>query len=292
MREPYSAADGLVRVYAAHQPNGSGLVWAHGGAFAFGDLDMPESHAVATALAARGTTVIAVDYRLAPVPEAWARPDSTPRATGHHYPAASDDLLAAWKWTQENALALGIDATRLALGGASAGANLAAGATLRMLHADAAIPATVVLAYPTLHAVQPATTPELRAQLDADPAADLFGPAAVRAMYENYTGTSTENIDIYAAPGTATAEQLAGFAPVLMINGDVDELRTSGEAFAAALAAAAVPVEAVTEPGTRHGHLNRPEEPASAVSIERIAARLAAHTPTPLPTRTATSPTA
>jgi len=45
-----------VRVYPAREPNGTGLVWAHGGAFAFGDLDMPESDWVASQLAARGTT--------------------------------------------------------------------------------------------------------------------------------------------------------------------------------------------------------------------------------------------
>ncbi len=61
-----------------------------------------------------------------------------------------------------------------------------------------------------------------------------------------------------------------------MINGDVDELRVSGEAFAASLRDAGRQVDVVTEPGTQHGHLNRPAEPAASVSIDRIATRLAA----------------
>ncbi|HKP07025.1 MAG TPA: alpha/beta hydrolase fold domain-containing protein, partial [Microbacterium sp.] len=161
MSEPYSAADGLVRVYPAREPNGTGLVWAHGGAFAFGDLDMPESDWVASQLAAHGTTVVSVDYRLAPVPAGW-RPD-TPARGGHHYPAASDDMLSAWAWTLENAGRLRIDPYRLAIGGTSAGGNLAAGATLRLIERRSTpLPALVLLAYPTLLAVQPPPQPALR----------------------------------------------------------------------------------------------------------------------------------
>ena len=75
MTEPYSAAGGLVRVYPPSTgmiSNGAGLVWAHGGGFAGGDLDMPEADWVSRALAARGITVVSVDYALAPTPPAWA----------------------------------------------------------------------------------------------------------------------------------------------------------------------------------------------------------------------------
>jgi len=61
-----------------------------------------------------------------------------------------------------------------------------------------------------------------------------------------------------------------------MINSEADELRVSGEAFAATLAAAGRDIELVVEPGTRHGHLNDPGGAAASVSIDRIAARLAA----------------
>lgn len=289
MSEPYSAADGLVRVYPAREPNGTGLVWAHGGAFALGELDMPESDWLAHQLAARGTTVVAVDYRLAPVPKEWAVTAHPPRG-GHHYPAASDDVIAAWSWTVDNAARLRIARERLALGGASAGGNLAAGATLRLIESGfATLPVLVILAYPTLLAVQPAPDPELRAALDANPDADRFGPAAVRAMYENYLGVPLDDAPIAAIPGLATPADLAQFPPTLIVNDEVDELRVSGEAFAATLRAAGRPVEVVTEPGTEHGHLNRPAEAAASVTIDRFAARLRSlpATPQSLPAPTA-----
>jgi acetyl esterase len=268
LSEPHGAADGLVRVYPAGKVDtaadasaarpGPGLVWAHGGGFAGGDLDMPEAHWVASSLAARGIAVVSVDYRHA--------------GGGFRYPVPSDDVLTAWRWTLEHADELGIDPTRVALGGASAGGNLAAGAVLRLLGApqSAALPAGVLLAYPTLLAEQPAPDAALRALLDANPAADRFRPGDVRAMYEGYLGGPVDAAPLAAVPGRAAASDLAGFPPVLMINGEADELRVSGEVFAATLAEAGVPLELAVEPGTEHGHLNRPDEPAASASIDRV----------------------
>lgn len=274
--EPYSASDGLVRVYPAPDPDGTGLVWAHGGGFAFGDIDMPESDWVARRLAERGTAVISVDYRLAPVPEGFREGMTAQR--GAHYPAGSDDMVSAWRWAFAHANELGISPSALAIGGTSAGGNLAAGAALRLAGADDA-PALIVLAYPTLLAIQPAPDAALRAALDATPDADRFGPASVLTMYENYLGGPVDDAPLPAEPGRATASDLARFPPTLMINGDIDELRVSGEHFAATLATAGRDVEVLTEPGTQHGHLNRPDEPAATRSIERIAARLAVLSP-------------
>ena len=275
MSAPHSAADGLVRVYPAADPDGTGLVWAHGGAFAFGDIDMPESDWVGRELAARGTTVISVDYRLAPVPAGFR--DDLPARDGEHFPAGSDDVVAAFRWARANAEGLGIRPDALAIGGTSAGGNLAAGAVLRLGPDE--LPALVVLAYPTLLAVQPEPDAELRAKLDADPEADLFRRDSVLWMYENYLGGPVDDAPIAAVPGLATASDLAAFPPTLMVNGDVDELRVSGEHFAASLAAAGREIDVVFEPGTRHGHLNRPEEEAATRTIERIAARLKTLTP-------------
>ena len=272
MTDPYGAADGLVRVYPASRAEGStdastsrrtpGLVWAHGGGFVAGDLDMPEADWVARTLAGRGVTVVSVDYRLV-------------GDGGGRYPAPSDDVLAAWHWTLFNADELGIDPARTAIGGASAGANLVTGAVLRLLGHEPSttasmLPAGVFLAYPTLLAVQPAPDAALRALLDANPAADRFGPANVRAMYEEYLGGLVDDAPLPAVPGRAEASDLAGFPPVLMINDESDELRVSGEVFAATLQEAGVPLELATEPGTEHGHLNRPDEPAASDSIERV----------------------
>jgi acetyl esterase/lipase len=189
-----------------------------------------------------------------------------------HYPAASDDVIAAFRWALDSELSPG----PWALGGASAGANLVAGATLRMLADGAVAPALVFLAYPTLLAVQPEPDAALRAALEADPEADRFGPDAVREMYENYLGGAVDGAPLPAIPGLATAEDLAQYPPTLIINGDTDELRVSGEVFAATLAAAGRDIVVVTEPGTVHGHLNRPEEPQAAASLDRVFARLAA----------------
>lgn len=274
MTEPYSAADGLVRVYPASGAltNGAGLVWVHGGGFAGGDLDMPEADGVARTLASRGVTVVSVDYALAPTPSAWSEAFGGATRDGVHYPAASDDVIAAFRWAVAAELASG----PWALGGASAGANLATGATLRLLADGGPVPALVFLAYPTLLAVQPEPDAALRAALDADPEADRFGPDAVRGMYENYLGGPIHDAPLPAIPGLATPEDLADFPPTLMINGEVDELRVSGEAFAATLAAAGRDVVVVTEPGTVHGHLNGPEEPAATASLDRVFARLSA----------------
>lgn len=260
MIAPYEELDGLVRVYPASVPNGTGILWAHGGGFSHGDLDMPESDWVARRLAARGSTVVSVDYRLAPE---------------HPYPAASDDMLTAWRWMHANADALGVRTESLAIGGTSAGGNLAAGAALRLAGTREA-PALVVLAYPTLMAVQPAPDADLRAALDADPSADRFRPASVLAMYERFLGGSVDRAPIAAIPGNATAADLADYPPSFILNGDTDELRVSGEHFAAALASAGRDVEVLLEPGTHHGHLNRPDEAPAARTIERFAARLAA----------------
>ncbi|RZS68797.1 acetyl esterase/lipase [Agromyces ramosus] len=264
---PFAAADGLVRVYPADAAGARPtpcLVWAHGGGFVAGDLDMPEADRLARTFAARGVTVVSIDYRL--VGDGAGR-----------YPAGSDDVLAAWRWTLEHAEELGLDSTRLAIGGASAGANLVTGAVLRLLgRAPAAtgpaLPAGVFLAYPTLLAVQPAPGPELRAALDANPAADRFGPDAVRDMYETYLGGSVDDAPLTAVPGLAEPSDVVGFPSTIVVNGDVDELRVSGELFAATLAAAGVPVELALEPGTEHGHLNEADEPAASATVDRVAA--------------------
>lgn len=259
-----------VRTYRSDAPTGHGLVWAHGGGFAAGDLDMPEADGVARGLAEHGITVVSVDYRLAPL---------APGAEGVRHPVASEEVGFAFTWATGSGTARG----PWAIGGASAGANLAASATLRLLRTGGGLPALVALAYPTLLAVQPEPDAELRAALDADPVADRFGPAVVHAMYANLLGGDPADADAYAAPGLATTEELAGYPPVLMVNSDVDELRVSGELFADTLRRAGTDIEVVREPGTQHGHLNRPEEPAAAVSIGRVAARLLALPVHPLP---------
>ncbi|KYJ98154.1 alpha/beta hydrolase fold domain-containing protein [Microbacterium sp. CH1] len=258
-----------IRVYHPDAPARHGLVWAHGGGFAGGDLDMPEADAVAKAFADRGILVVSVDYALAPVTAEWTQRLGVLERDGVHYPVPHDELVTAFRWASSSGLA-----SDWALGGASAGGNLAAGAALRLSHETGPAPALVVLAYPTLQAVQGRPDSELRALLDANPAADVFPPPFVHGMYANYLGGDPALADVYAIPGTADPAALAGFPPTIIVNDETDELRVSGEAFARSLEAAGVDVTAVVEPGTTHGHLNRPEEPAFIATIERFAAQI------------------
>lgn len=259
-----------LRVYEPAEPSGQGLVWVHGGGFAGGDLDMPEADWVSRAFAERGIAVVSVDYRLAPLDGEWVERLGDEPRDGVRFPVPHDEVVAAYRWAAASGLARG----PWAIGGASAGANLATGATLRLVHEGGPAPALAVLAYPTLQAVQDAPDADLRALLDANPDADRFSPATVLGMYENYLGGPVEGASVYAIPGTAGPARLAGFPPTIMINDETDELRVSGEAFARDLAAAGVAIDVSTEPGTTHGHLNRPEESAATASVDRFVARV------------------
>ncbi|MEZ0164828.1 alpha/beta hydrolase fold domain-containing protein [Kineococcus sp. LSe6-4] len=257
MRTHDDDADGVpVRVYRPdtglhHEPR-AGLVWAHGGGFVAGDLDMPESDAVARRLQDDGVLVVAVDYRRA--------------GPGTTYPAPSDDVLTAWRWGREFCRSEGVAAERVQLGGASAGGNLAAGAVLRLLAGEGEVPAAVFLAYPTLHAVPPAASPVAQAAVETLPPDQRWSAADVAAMYEGFLGGPVQTAPAPAVPGTA---DLAGFPPTLVLTSEADGLRGSAEEFVRRLVLAGSPVVSVCEPGTVHGHLNTPDARFDA-SLRRV----------------------
>lgn len=244
-----------IRVYA---PSAGGVhpgfVWNHGGGFVGGDLDMPEADWVSRSLAARGFVVVSVFYRLA--------------VEGVHFPVPSDDVVAAFRWVAGHAAELGIDPDRLAIGGASAGGDLTAGALLRLRDEGGPLPARALLAYPIVHPELPPFTDELAAAVERhSPEDPPFEPSAVREMNLNFAGDEATMADPYAFPGLADP---TGLPPVFILNSEVDTLRASGEAFAASLAAHGVTVLSLFEPDAQHGHLNRPGEPAARRSLERI----------------------
>src|SRR4029450_2684014 len=103
-----------VRISVTHQAQGA-IIWLHGGGFVMGDLDT--EHPAATRLAdGSGAGVISVDYR---------------RAPEHRFPAALDDAYAVLLWTAEHAAELGVDPARIAVGGHSGAAGVAAAGALR-----------------------------------------------------------------------------------------------------------------------------------------------------------------
>ncbi|MEX5632639.1 alpha/beta hydrolase [Parafrankia sp. FMc2] len=246
---------------------GTALVWAHGGAFVTGDLDMPEANWVGLTLASRGVPVLSIEYRKC--------------LRGTRFPAPSDDVLAAWHWAVEHAEELQAEPSGLHLGGASAGGNLAAGVTKRLRDGAGPLPASLLIVYGALHAQLPPASAELRARTDT--ATGLFLTADMAPeINRNFTGAEAALADPYAFPANGDA---AGQPPVYLLNSDTDFLRASGEAYAAQLATAGVPVRVEFEPGSLHGHLNEPFTPAAERSLDRITAWLtsttAPHRPLP-----------
>jgi acetyl esterase/lipase len=222
-----------VRVYT---PSGSGphpgLVFFHGGGFVLCSLDTHDGICRSLANAA-GCVVVSVDYRLAPE---------------HPYPAAPEDCYAATQWVAKNGSELGIDVSRLAIGGDSAGGNLTA--------------VTALMA-------RDRGGPALRFQLMIYPVTDCgFETASYRENGEGYfltTGMMRWFWDKYLADpkqareGYASplrAANLADLPPGLCITAGYDPLRDEGEAYAELLRKAGVDVRTSRYPGMFHGFLS------------------------------------
>ena len=140
------------------------LLWIHGGGFMFGDLEMPEADWTAREVCARtGAVVVSVDYRLA--------------VSGVHHPVPLDDCVAATRWLRDHTAELGVDPTRISVGGGSAGGNLSVATVLRLRDEDGWLPAALIPVYPVLHDALPAASPEVAALLDEVPPALRFAPA-------------------------------------------------------------------------------------------------------------------
>ncbi|MEU1472413.1 alpha/beta hydrolase fold domain-containing protein [Streptomyces sp. NPDC005761] len=235
------------------------LVWLHGGAWVGGDLDMPEAHETARGIAGRAdAVVVSVDYRLC--------------GKDVHFPSPHDDTVAAYRWIRDNAMDLGIDPARIALGGASAGGSLAAGAALRLRDEDTALWQTMLI-YPVLHAPLPEPSDELTAALAQLPAPFQMLSKLLDQLFGPYLGDQPiETASSYAFPGLA--KDLNGFPPTYIDTDEFDPLRSSGETFAHQLHAAGVDVEQALSAGVLHGHLNLVGLDAAHATLDRMAARL------------------
>jgi acetyl esterase len=208
------------------------LLYFHGGGWVIGDLESHDQlcRAIANAIP---SIVVAVDYRLAPE---------------HKFPAAVEDALAATRWLAEHAPGIGIDSGRLAVGGDSAGGNLAAVVALAARDGSGPRIRAQVLIYPgTDMGLEHASHHRHAAQLP-------LTRAGMHWFVGHYLNGEEEKADWRASP--LRAKSFAGLPPALVITAEFDPLCDEGEAYAEALKRAGVFVALERFPGQIHGFLS------------------------------------
>lgn len=220
-----------VRVYRPRQPQGA-VIWLHGGGWVLGDLDTESPWAGRIALDT-GALVVSVGFRLSPE---------------NPYPAALDDVYAVLTWVHENAAELGVDPARIAVGGHSAGANLAAAVSLLARDRQG---------------------PPIRFQLLNEPSLDdrqetwsarhfTDTPWSTRALitqaWQHYLGE--KGAEAFPAPEYAAptrAADLSGLPPAYVSTAEYDPCRDEQIEYALRLLRSGVSVELHQWAGTFHG---------------------------------------
>ncbi len=227
---PGPAGPIAVRVYRASlEPNQPGIVYFHGGGFVIGSLNSHDGTCRRLAHGAQAT-VVSVDYRLAPE---------------HRFPAAVDDSYAATVWVAENAQALKMDPSRIAVAGDSAGGNLAA--VVAILARDRGGPKLChqLLTYPV-------TDMAFRSESYVTNGQGYFLTQEMMAWFGmQYLPPDQDPEDPLASP-LYTAD-LSGLPPATVITAEYDPLRDEGEIYAKRLKEAGVPIELVRYEGVIHG---------------------------------------
>ena len=229
---PSSAGNILVRIYKPNEDNNLPiLVYFHGGGFTAGDLDTHDTPL--RALSNRASCIIvSVAYRLAPE---------------HKFPAAPEDCYAVTKWVAQHAQEIGGDKTRVAVGGDSAGGDLAA--VVCLMARDYGRPKILyqVLLYPD--------TDLTESSLSWVEFADTNKPIITRdgkfASISMYVPPEVDIKNPYISP--LYAPDLTNLPPALVITGEFDPQRDEGEAYATRLRQAGVSVEATRYEGMIHG---------------------------------------
>jgi len=218
-----------IRVYI---PAGQGpfpvVLYVHGGGWVIADLDTYDASPRAIANAAKAI-VVSTHYRQAPE---------------HKFPAAHEDTLAAYEWVLANAAKFGGDPKRIALVGESAGGNMAANIAIAARDKKLQAPLHQVLVYPVAN--NDMNAPSYVENANAKP--------LNKAMMEWFVKHTFASPDQTADPRIALAKRtdLAGVAPATIVLAQIDPLRSDGEALAAALRAAGVPVTVQRYDGVTH----------------------------------------
>jgi acetyl esterase len=195
------------------------LVYFHGGGFVICNLDTHDRTCRMLANAS-GCVVISVDYRLAPE---------------HKFPAAAEDAYSATRYVSEHASEFGIDPSRIAVGGDSAGGNLAT--VVAMMARDRGGPALKfqLLLYPVTDFTEHAT------QSERDYGHGYFLDEEMMDWFaDQYFATEADRHSPYGSPSKAS--DVRGLPPAMVVTGECDPLRDQGEAYAETLRSAGVPV--------------------------------------------------
>lgn len=253
VRIPGPAGEIPLRVYT---PAGDGpfpgLVYFHGGGFVLCGLDTHDGTCRSLANAS-GCVVVSVDYRLAPE---------------HPFPAAPEDCHAATRWVADHAADFGIDATRLAVGGDSAGGNMAA--VVSMMARDGGGPALrfQLLVYPVTNC--DFETASYRENADGY----MLTRDMMRWFWQQYLPDPARAAEAYASP--LRAPELAGLPPGLCITAGYDPLRDEGEAYAERLREAGVDCRSSHYPGMIHGFFSMPTFDRGREAVEEAGTALRA----------------
>ncbi len=207
------------------------LLYFHGGGWVVGSIDSHDGQCRMLADEA-GCIVVSVGYRLAPE---------------HRFPAAVDDAVDAWRWVLSNAGRLGADAARLAVGGDSAGGNLAAVLCQQVRALGLAMPAFQLLVYPATD-LRRAT-----ASYQSFRAGYLLEAPTMAWFIAHYLERADECTDPRASP--LLADDLTGLPRACVVTAGFDPLRDEGRAYAERLRQARVPVTDVCHPELIHGFM-------------------------------------
>lgn len=231
------------------------LVYYHGGGFVIGDLESHDGLCRRVARDAR-VHVLSVDYRLAPE---------------HKAPAAVEDAMAAYRWALDHAAELGADPARVAVGGDSAGGNLAAVVTQQARDTNLRLPVLQWLIYPWTN-----LSGETRSMT-------LFGDGYLltKADLDSWAHEYLDGADVAVTDPRVSpllADDLAGLSPAVVVTGGFDPLRDEGNAYAEALRAAGVAVDVRQFGSLVHGFVNLfPIGGGSDSAVDQMTSALRAH---------------
>ncbi|MSQ25790.1 MAG: alpha/beta hydrolase [Dehalococcoidia bacterium] len=224
------AGDLHMRVFT---PEGTGplpaLVWFHGGGWVIGSVAGSDGQ-TRTLAKETGCVVVSVEYRLAPEAK---------------FPGPVEDCYAATAWVAANSQALGVDARRIAVGGDSAGGNLAAAAALMARDRGGPSLRHQLLVYPVIE--RNFATQSYR----ENGSGYLLSRSMMEWFWDHYMRTPSDAEHPYLAP--IRAASLHGLPPATVITAEFDPLRDEGEMYARALQAAGVPTTCTRYPGMIHG---------------------------------------